>query len=49
MLNFRKYTNLTDVVIPNNIRLSTNDISSAFHGMRNLVKVSFNHPNIINM
>ena len=33
MLNFKKYTNLTKVVIPNGVQLSTGDISNAFNNM----------------
>ena len=30
MINFREYPNITKIVIPNNIQLSTNDFSNAF-------------------
>ena len=49
MLNFRKYPNLTSVTVPNNVMLSTNNLSFAFRDMRNLVSVNFNHPNVTNM
>lgn len=49
MMNFRQYTNVTRVVIPNNIRLSTGDFNDTFNNMQNLVISEFNHPNTINM
>ena len=36
MMNFRQYNNCTKIVIPGNVRLSTNDFSGAFTSMQNL-------------
>ena len=49
MLNFRSYPNLTRVSIPNNVSLSTGNMSNAFSDMENLIVSDFNHPNITNM
>lgn len=39
MINFRSYSNLTKVVIPNSVQLSTKNYTNAFKNMRNLVEV----------
>ena len=39
MINFKQYPNLTKVVIPNSVRLSTTDFSNAFCDMMNLQSV----------
>lgn len=49
MMNFRQYTNLTRVVIPNNIKLSTGDFNNAFNNMSNLKTYEFNHSNVTNI
>lgn len=49
MINFRQYNNITKVVIPNNIRLSTGDFNNAFNNATNLVTSKFNHPNMTHM
>ena len=49
MMNFRQYTNVTEVVIPNNIKLSSGYFNNAFGGMYNLVTSEFNHPCVTDM
>lgn len=49
MMNFRNYSNLTHVTIPDNIILSTNDFSNCFNGLKNLKTVEFNQINITNI
>ena len=39
MINFKQYPNLTKVVIPNKVRLSTTDFNNAFCDMMNLQSV----------
>ena len=40
MMNFRTYTNLTDVTIPNNIKLVDDYIDDMIAGMQNLINVN---------
>ena len=40
MINFKQFTNLTDVVIPNAVQLTNADFSSAFNNMQSLQYVS---------
>ena len=49
MFSFRQYPNITKIVIPNNIQLSTRDFSGAFANMNSLTNVVFEHPNVTNM
>ena len=46
MMNIRQYTNITEIVIPNRIKLSNNSFLDAFRNMQNLVTSEFNHPNV---
>ena len=39
MINFKQYPNLTKIVIPNKVRLSTTDFNNAFCDMMNLQSV----------
>ena len=48
-MNFCKYSNVTDIVIPNSVFLINNKIDSWFYWMRLLKTVNFNHPDITNM
>ena len=40
MINFRRYNNVTKIVIPDKMRLSNNNFSNAFNNMRNLISVN---------
>ena len=49
MINFKKYNNVTDIIIGNEITLSTNDFSNMFGGMPNLTRLELPHSGIVNI
>ena len=49
MINFRNYLNVTEIVIPNDIQLSSKNFSNAFKSMKNIIVSEFNHPSVTNI
>jgi len=48
-MNFRKYSNITEISIPDTIVIENTDMSNAFYSMSNLKHVEFDHQYVSNM
>lgn len=48
-MNFRKYNNITEVIIPNSVQVSTNNFSNIFNNMTNLVTSKIPEEKVVNM